>query len=85
MAGGPGTDDDLAAVLRRAAEATSGGRREGDDVVPLGPKATKTRGSLLAAAYDQLVERGYSATSVEHASVVARPVGAGLPVACSSK
>jgi len=66
MAGGPGTDDDLAAVLRRAAEATSGGRREGDDVVPLGPKAAKTRSSLLAAAYQQLVERGYSATAVEH-------------------
>ena len=56
----------LAAVLRRAESARRGGRRDGDAVVPLGPKGAKTRQALLVAAYEQFVERGYIATSVEH-------------------
>jgi AcrR family transcriptional regulator len=56
----------LTAVLRRADSARRGGRREGDAVVPLGPRAAKTRSALLAAGVDQFVRRGYIATSVEH-------------------
>jgi AcrR family transcriptional regulator len=58
--------DAVMAVLRRAETARGGGRREGDDIVPLGPRGAKTRRALLAAGYEQLVERGYVATSVEH-------------------
>lgn len=56
----------LTRVLRRAESARRGGRRDGDDVVPLGPKGAKTRQALLVAGYEQLVARGYIATSVEH-------------------
>ena len=66
MAGGPSALDSLAAVLDRADAARSGGRREGTEVVPLGPKAAKTRQQLLITGYDQMVRRGYLATSVEH-------------------
>ena len=66
MAAAPTALDLLAAVLDRADAARSGGRREGTEVVPLGPKATKTRQHLLITGYDQMVRRGYLATSVEH-------------------
>jgi AcrR family transcriptional regulator len=58
--------DAVLAVLRRAEDARGGGRREGDDIVPLGPRGAKTRRALLAAGVEQLIERGYVATSVEH-------------------
>ena len=66
MAGGPDIGEALASVLDRADALRAGGRRDGDEVVPLGPKATKTRDQLMRAAYEQLIERGYIATSVEH-------------------
>lgn len=56
----------VTAVLRRAETARRGGRREGDELVPLGPRGAKTRRALLAAGAIQLVRRGYVATSVEH-------------------
>lgn len=56
----------LVGILRRAESARRGGRRDGDEVVPLGPKGAKTRQSLLVAGYQQLIQRGYMATSVEH-------------------
>ena len=65
MAGEP-VADALEAVLDRADAARSGGRREGGEVVPLGPKAAKTRDLLLRVGYEQMVARGYIATSVEH-------------------
>jgi AcrR family transcriptional regulator len=58
--------DAVTAVLRRAETARRGGRRDGDELVPLGPRGAKTRQSLLAAGAEQLVRRGYVATSVEH-------------------
>lgn len=66
MAGGPSVTDSLSAVLDRADAARTGGRREGTEVVPLGPKAAKTRQHLLITGYQQMVQRGYLATSVEH-------------------
>lgn len=56
----------LSGVLHRAEAARRGGRRDGDEIVPLGPKGAKTRRSLLASGYEQFVARGYIATSVEH-------------------
>ncbi len=51
-------------VLRAARAARRGVRREGNRELPLGPKARRTRATLLAAAYDRFVERGYRSTSV---------------------
>ena len=56
---------DIRRVLRRAEEARSGARREGDELRPLGKKASRTRAALLAAAYDCFVANGYRATSVQ--------------------
>jgi AcrR family transcriptional regulator len=39
-------------------------RREGDRVVPAGPKARRTRAQLIAAAMSLFAEHGYQATSV---------------------
>jgi len=58
--------DAVTAVLRRAESARRGGRRDGDDVIPLGPRGERTRRALLSAGAEQVVARGYVATSVEH-------------------
>lgn len=52
-------------MLRRAEAARTGGRREGDELRPLGNKARGTRSALLRAAYDCFVQNGYRATSVQ--------------------
>jgi AcrR family transcriptional regulator len=48
-------------------------RRDGDREVPLGPKAHRTRESILAAAAEHFAEHGYAGTTVadvaEHAGV----------------
>ena len=58
-------DRDIRRVLKRAEQARSGARREGDELRPLGKKASRTRAALLAAAYDCFVTKGYRATSVQ--------------------
>jgi AcrR family transcriptional regulator len=52
-------------VIATAEEARQAGRREGDQLVPLGAKATRTRLDLLAHAYELFVAKGYLATSVQ--------------------
>jgi AcrR family transcriptional regulator len=52
-------------VLATAEEARQAGRRAGDQLVPLGRKATRTRLELLAAAYQSFITNGYLATSVQ--------------------
>lgn len=56
--------DPRARVLAAIESATSGGRREGDQEVPLGRKAARTRAALLEAAGSVFSEQGYAATSV---------------------
>jgi AcrR family transcriptional regulator len=51
-------------VLAAIETATSGTRREGDQEVPLGRKAARTRAALLEAAGDVFMKNGYSSTSV---------------------
>jgi AcrR family transcriptional regulator len=52
-----------------------GVRRDGDQELPLGPRAAKTRSSILAAASATFVEHGYSNTTMAH---VAAAAGVGL-------
>ena len=51
-------------VLAAIESATTPSRRDGDVEVPLGRKATRTRLSLLEAAYTLFTRDGYAATSV---------------------
>jgi len=51
-------------VLAAIESATTPSRRDGDAEVPLGRKATRTRQSLLEAAYTLFTRDGYAATSV---------------------
>lgn len=57
-------EDQLAALLAVAEEIRQGARREGDDLHPLGPKATRTRLSIIAAGFDVFCEQGYRSSSV---------------------
>lgn len=41
-------------------------RRDGDQELPLGPRAQKTRGVILAAASAQFAEHGYASTTMAH-------------------
>jgi len=51
-------------VLAAIESATTPSRRDGDAEVPLGRKATRTRLSLLEAAYTLFTRDGYASTSV---------------------
>lgn len=52
--------------IRRDAEgASSGGRREGNELRPLGKKAHRTRAALLTSAYEAFTAQGYRSTSVQ--------------------
>lgn len=57
-------EDQLAALLAVAEEIRQGARREGDSLHPLGPKATRTRLSIIAAGVDVFCEQGYRSSSV---------------------
>lgn len=61
----PSFDRDIRRILREAEQARAGARREGDELRPLGKKASRTRAALLQAAYDRFVTNGYRATSVQ--------------------
>ncbi len=50
-------------------------RRDGDQELPLGPRAAKTRASILAAATTTFAENGYTNTTMAH---VAAAAGVGL-------
>lgn len=52
-----------------------GVRREGDQELPLGPRAAKTRAAILAAASATFAEHGYSSTTMAH---IAAAAGVGL-------
>lgn len=57
-------EDELAELLAVAEEIRQGGRREGDDLHPLGPKATRTRLSIISAGFEVFCEQGYRSSSV---------------------
>lgn len=57
-------EDQLAALLDVAEEIRRGERREGDALHPLGPKATRTRLSIIAAGIEVFCEQGYRSSSV---------------------
>lgn len=61
----PSFDRDIRRILREAEQARAGARREGDELRPLGKKASRTRAALMLAAYDRFVTNGYRATSVQ--------------------
>lgn len=64
-------------MLAAIETATSGGRREGDNEVPLGRKAARTRAALLDAARTVFIDKGYASTSVgDIASVAGVSLGA---------
>lgn len=52
-----------------------GVRRDGDQEMPLGPRAAKTRAAILAAASTTFAEHGYASTTMAH---VAAAAGVGL-------
>jgi AcrR family transcriptional regulator len=60
----PRKTDPRTRVLAAIESATTASRRDGDAEVPLGRKATRTRQSLLEAAYTLFTRDGYSATTV---------------------
>lgn len=51
--------------------AEQGLRRDGDQELPLGPRARKTRGAILAAASAVFAEQGYAATTMAHVASAA--------------
>jgi AcrR family transcriptional regulator len=57
-------EDQLESLLAVAEETRRGGRREGDRLRPLGPKAARTRAAIIAAAVEVFCEDGYQASSV---------------------
>ena len=56
--------DQLESLLAAAEDARRGARREGDQLRPLGPKATRTRAALIQAGIEVFNEDGYLASSV---------------------
>lgn len=60
----PSRTDPRARVLAAIESATAGGRRDGDNEVPLGRKAARTRALLLEAAGKVFMDQGYASTSV---------------------
>ena len=60
----PRFEDQLASLLAVAEEIRQGVRREGDSERPLGPKATRTRLSIIGAGFEVFCEQGYRASSV---------------------
>ncbi len=62
---GRGLEREVRRILKAAEDARRGGRREGDEVRPLGAKARRTRAALLASAYEKFTAQGYRNTSVQ--------------------
>ena len=56
--------NELASLLAVAEDTRQGGRRDGNELRPLGPKASRTRAALVAAGIDTFCELGYAAASV---------------------
>jgi len=60
-----GLEREVRRILKAADDARRGGRREGDEVRPLGKKARRTRAALLTSAFESFTARGYRNTSVQ--------------------
>lgn len=63
--------DEIEQLVAEAELARAGTRRQGDEERPLGPKAQRTRGHLLAAAYQCFARDGYTNTTVEDIAAAA--------------
>lgn len=57
-------DAQLESLLAVAEEIRRGSRRDGQQLRPLGPKATRTRAAVIAAGVEVFCEQGYQASSV---------------------
>jgi len=57
-------DAQLESLLAVAEEIRQGSRRDGHELRPLGPKATRTRAAVIAAGVEVFCEQGYQASSV---------------------
>ena len=55
--------EELASLLAVAEDARRGARREGDELRPLGPKASRTRAALIEAGIETFCELGYANAS----------------------
>lgn len=61
-----GLEREIRRILNAAEDVRSGGgRREGNELRPLGKKARRTRADLLLSAYESFTTRGYRNTSVQ--------------------
>ena len=56
--------EDLEALIERAERLRGGTRRDGARELPLGPKATRTRATIIDAGIEVFCELGYSAGSI---------------------
>lgn len=57
-------DAQLESLLAVAEEIRRGARRDGHELRPLGPKATRTRAAVIEAGVEVFCEQGYQASSV---------------------
>lgn len=63
---GGALEREIRRILNAAEDVRSGGgRREGNELRPLGKKGRRTRAALLTAAYETFTARGYRNTSVQ--------------------
>lgn len=60
-----GLKREIRRILNAAEDVRSGGRREGDELRPLGKKARRTRAALLTSALKSFTAQGYGNTSVQ--------------------